>query len=174
VSCQNWSLSSEIDKKKDHLRHGGKLSQPTRDTCRYSLWWHVSLGELAATVQVVIFFNFTRRWSFLTIHSWRCSFLPILLVSGSFWQFTHGGGPFCQKFAYGCMYSTIYLVRANQSNVWLIRASQVAWRKTDANIDSVHPFASSCGHEIDLCATTDRLCLGAHSDPTIFTIFFHW
>jgi hypothetical protein len=57
-------------------------------------------------VKVVLFANFTCKWFFLTI--------------------THGGGPFCQKFACGYMYSTIYLVRANQSNVWLIRASQVA------------------------------------------------
>jgi hypothetical protein len=37
---------------------------------------HMSLGEFAASAQVVLFVNFTRRWSFLTIHSWRWSFLP--------------------------------------------------------------------------------------------------
>jgi hypothetical protein len=44
-------------------------------TCRF--------GELAATTQVVFFVNFIRMWYFLTIHSWRWSFLPkirILLV----------------------------------------------------------------------------------------------
>jgi hypothetical protein len=65
-------------------RGGRHYSQAAGATCRLGELaatgcggrCHESLGELAATTQVIFFINFAWRWFFLTIHLLRWFFLP--------------------------------------------------------------------------------------------------